>query len=166
MRSWETRPPQSGEYYGAGDHYWPALPTELPVMLASQPVHFRQETTHIPADLKKIKTFQNSAMSSLLTEPSSHSSFNNPRSKTQINGFIQGTSWWFKELKAAFWVCPLPRHLQPCEDHHHTAPLPPCSSTWALLVATESEGPNSTCVPTYPSHRDRRCGGGGRIKVS
>lgn len=41
------------------DHYRPALLAELPVTLATQPVPFRQETTHIPGDLSKIKSPQN-----------------------------------------------------------------------------------------------------------
>lgn len=91
-------------------------------------------------------------MSSLLAEPSSHSSFNNPRSKTQINGFIQGTSWRFKELKAAFGftsylgICSPVRTITTLLLCHHV-PLPElCWWQQSLRVQTPPASP-----PTHPT---------------
>lgn len=123
MCSGETRPPQSREHYGAGDHHRPVLPTELLVTPAGQPAHFRQKTTHSPADLNKIKTFQRP---SPVNTPS--------RAVFTTLGATDSLIDLFRRcldnlrVKSSFCVHPF-SHLHSCEDHRYTAPLPPRSST-------------------------------------
>lgn len=122
MCSWETRPPQSGEYDGAGgDDYQPALLTELPVTLASQPAHFSQDTTQIPADLNKIKTFQKPGCVTTSSRIVFTFCF-----QTTLGAKRRLMDLFRRPLdnlraKSSFCVHPFPRHLLSCEDHHYTA---------------------------------------------
>lgn len=155
--SWETRLPQPGEHYRVADHYRPALLAELPVTLATQPVPFRQETTHIPGDLSKIKSPQNPCH---VSTPS----------KTVFTFFFQTTlgakhrlTDLFRrpldDLKAAF-MFTVPMALHSCNDD----PLR-CSSATAFLYLSFAAGNSlrfQTAPVSPPTHPTETGGAGGR----
>lgn len=132
---------------------------------AGQPAHFSQETTHIPADLNKIKTFRKPSRVSTPSRTVFTLSFQTTLgAKHRLTGLFRRPLGDLR-VKNSFRVHPFPQHLHPCKDHHHTAPLP---LFLYLSFAGDNRvwGSNLHLCPHIPTTRGQEVQGGGRTEVS